>query len=103
MLKEVRSTGVPTWADDQLLIMQRSGYTEETYFTFSFGAGRDESGCVGGIFCAVTETTQRVLHERRLATLMELRVDPKSPDEAAVITSHVLDNKPDTPFALVPV
>ncbi|HSF69534.1 MAG TPA: hypothetical protein VLA47_04080, partial [Nitrospira sp.] len=85
VLKEVQSTGIPSWAEDQLLIMQRSGYPEETYFTFSFGVGRDEQGAVGGIFCAVTETTQRVLHERRLAILKELSADAKSAQEAAEI------------------
>ena len=101
VLKEVQSTGVPSWAEDQLLIMQRSGYPEETYFTFSFGAGRDEQGAVAGIFCAVTETTQRVLHERRLAILKELSADAKTAHEAAEITAKVLGHTSDIPFALV--
>ncbi|HKR80202.1 MAG TPA: ATP-binding protein, partial [Nitrospira sp.] len=101
VLQQVQHTGVPSWAEDQLLIMQRSGYPEETYFTFSFGAGRDEQGAVGGIFCAVTETTQRVLHERRLATLKELSADAKTVQEAAEITAKILDHTPDIPFALI--
>ena len=101
VLLQVQDTGVPSWAEDQLLIMQRSGYPEETYFTFSFGIGRDEQGGVGGIFCAVTETTQRVLHERRLAILKELSADAKTVQEAAEVTAKVLDHTSDIPFALM--
>ena len=36
---------------------------------------RDESGQVGGIFCIVSETTGRVLGERRLGMLRELGAD----------------------------
>ena len=100
VLAEVQATGVASWAEDQSLIMQRSGYPEETYFTFSFSVVRDEQGGVGGVFCAVTETTQRVLHERRLAVLKELNADAKTVQEAAEITAKVLDHTPDTPFAL---
>jgi len=101
VLKEVQSTGVPSWAEDQLLFMQRSGYPEETYFTFSFGVGRDEQGGVGGIFCAVTETTQRVLLERRLLILKELSAEAKTVHEAAELTAKVLDHTSDVPFALI--
>ena len=101
VLKGVMETGIPSWSDDQLLIMQRHGYAEETYFTYSFGAGRDEQGEVAGIFCAVAETTQRVLHERRLAVLRELTADAKSSQEAAALVAQILNGKSDIPFALV--
>ncbi len=57
--------GEATWSDDLPLVMARNGYMEETYFTFSYSPIRDESGGIGGMFCAVTETTGRVLGERR--------------------------------------
>ncbi|MDK2745427.1 MAG: response regulator [Nitrospira sp. BO4] len=101
VLKGVMETGIPSWSDDQLLVMQRHGYVEETYFTFSFGAGRNEQGEVAGIFCAVAETTQRVLHERRLAVLRELTGAAKSPQEAATLAAQILDGQADIPFALV--
>jgi PAS domain S-box-containing protein len=101
VLRGVFETGVPSWAEDQQLIFQRSGYAEEVYFTFSFGAGLNEQGDVGGIFCAVTETTQRVLHERRLAILKELSADARTIPEAARITAEVLGHTPDIPFALL--
>ena len=101
VLRSVFETGVPSWAEDQQLIFQRSGYPEEVYFTFSFGAGRNERGDVGGIFCAVTETTQRVLHERRLAILKELSAEARTTPEAARIIAEVLGHTPDIPFALL--
>ncbi len=72
MLMDVLATGSATWSDDQLLVLDRNGYLEECYFTFSYSPIRDESGGVGGVFCAVTETTQQVLSERRLRTLRDL-------------------------------
>jgi signal transduction histidine kinase len=55
-----------------LLLMERFGYPEETYFTFSYSPIRDDRGEVGGLFCAVTEETQRVIGERRLRLLREV-------------------------------
>ncbi len=39
--------------------MNRKGYDEQTWFTFSYSPVRDESGQIAGMFCACTETTQR--------------------------------------------
>src|SRR5215217_3158964 len=33
---KVMQEGTSTWAEDQILYMNRHGYTEETYFTFSY-------------------------------------------------------------------
>ncbi len=71
-LNSVLATGEATWSDDQLLSAMRFGYLEEAYFTYSYSAIRDESGAVAGVFTAVTETTRRVLSERRLRTLRAL-------------------------------
>ena len=46
--------------------MNRKGYDEQTWFTFSYSPVRDESGTVAGMFCAFSETTQKVLAERAL-------------------------------------
>ena len=53
-----------TFAEDLRLIMVRSGFEEETYFTFSYSPFVDE-GQVAGVFAAVVETTDRVVSERR--------------------------------------
>jgi PAS domain S-box-containing protein len=46
--------------------MNRHGYVEETYFTFSYSPVLDESGKVGGLFCACIETTEKVLAARKI-------------------------------------
>ncbi len=71
-LHSVLETGEATFSNDQLLPAMRFGYLEEAYFTYSYSAIRDESGCAGGVFTAVTETTDRVLSERYLRTLRAL-------------------------------
>ncbi len=70
MLEGVLGTGAATRSDDQLLLLDRNGYLEECYFTFSYSPIPDEAGEVGGVLCAVIETTGRVLGERRLRTLL---------------------------------
>ena len=55
--------GEPTWSEDLPLTMNRRGYAEETWFTFSYSPIRDEQGRVAGMFCACTETTGRVRAE----------------------------------------
>ncbi len=70
--------GEGTWWEKLPLLMNRHGYDEETWFTFSYSAVRDDSGAVGGVYCACVETTEQVLGERyrkeeneRLMTLFE--------------------------------
>ena len=64
--------GESTYDEALLLLMARHGYPEETYFTFSYSPLPDDQGNVGGLFCAVTEETQRVIGERRLKLLREI-------------------------------
>lgn len=58
-------SGEASWHDDFPITMRRHGYLEETWFSFSYTPLRDEAGKVIGIFCAVTETTNKVLAERQ--------------------------------------
>ena len=103
MLEGVLATGQATWSDDQLLLLDRNGYVEECYFTFSYSPIRDETGGVGGVFTAVTETTGRVLGERRLRTLRELasRMVEARGVEAVYATAlaTLATNAADLPFA----
>ncbi len=80
-----------TYVEEQLLIMERNGYPEETYYTFSYSPIPDEDGRPAGIFCANTDDTQRVVGERQIATLhdhavgvgMDLRQDWRAAAEAS--------------------
>ena len=58
--------GQATYREDLPLVMNRKGYDEQTWFTFSYSPVRDDNGEVAGMFCAVSETTQRVLAESAL-------------------------------------
>ncbi len=59
--------GGSTWSEDLLLYINRRGFMEETYFTFSYSPLLDESGAVGGLFCAVVETTEKVISRKKVA------------------------------------
>ena len=104
MLDRVLTLGDATWSDDQLLLLERRGYPEECYFSFSFSPVRGANGGIDGIFTAVIENTGRVLGERRLRTLRDLGgslTEVKSAEEACSIAANALaDNRADVPFAL---
>jgi PAS domain S-box-containing protein len=105
MLQGVLATGEATWSEDQLLLLERRGYPEECYFSFSFSAVRGANGRVDGIFTAVIENTRRVLGERRLRTLRDLgRIASEARSVADVYrqTSAVLEaSADDVAFALL--
>jgi PAS domain S-box-containing protein len=64
--------GEGTYIKDQRMFLDRYGYLEEAFMTFSFSPIRDESGEVGGIFHPITETTAMVLNARRTQSLRDL-------------------------------
>jgi len=65
----VMRDGQATWDKALLLLLERSGYPEETYHTFSYSPLMGDDGKVGGLMCVVSEETERVVSERRLETL----------------------------------
>jgi len=65
-LVDAAMAGDATYREDLPLVMNRKGYDEQTWFTFSYSPVRDDSGEVAGMFCAVSETTQRVMAESAL-------------------------------------
>src|SRR5262245_23856679 len=70
-IEHVLRTGEATWDEDLLLFLERSGFPEETYHTFSYSPVTDDSGAVSGHLCVVTEQTDRVIFERRMALLRD--------------------------------
>ena len=101
----VLADGKATWDEALLLFLERSGYPEETYHTFSYSPLEDDSGQTAGLLCVVTEETERVIGERRLRSLRELAAELTSAGgEAQVLdaASRSLErNNKDIPFALV--
>ncbi|NYV78113.1 PAS domain-containing protein, partial [Streptomyces sp. UH6] len=100
----VLSTGRATWDQGLQLFLQRSGYPEETYHTFSYSPLRDDDGAVVGMLCVVTEETERVIGERRMATLRDLGSDPsvvRTEQQMLDFAARQLGRNPqDLPFTL---
>jgi hypothetical protein len=85
--------GHASFLENQRMFLDRNGYLEETFFTFSFSPIRDESSSVGGLFHPVTETTGKMLSERRTRTLRDLAArtsKARSVDEALALTAQTL-------------
>lgn len=103
--ESVVNTGQATWDESLLLFLERSGYTEETYHTFSYSPVPDDDGLINGMLCVVTEDTERVIGERRLAMLRNLASDlamTKTEEELFDAVCHRLgEYTKDLPFALV--
>jgi len=94
-----------TYDEALMLIMERNGYPEETYYTFSYSPVPNDQGDTGGIICANTEETQRILSERQLALLRELAartVDARTFEDACSLSAFCLETNPqDLPFAAI--
>ena len=104
LLGGVVATGEAYCATNRPFLLRRYGFEEETYFDVSYDPIRDETGHVGGVFCIVTETTGRVLGERRLRVLRELSsrtAGMKSAEAACEVAAAVAaENAGDLPLAL---
>jgi signal transduction histidine kinase len=85
--------GQATYREDLPLLMNRKGYDEQTWFTFSYSPVRDETGQVAGMFCACKETTEIVATERALRASEErLREAGHRKDEFLAMLAHELRN-----------
>ena len=103
MLDGVRNRGEATWSDDQMLSVYRIGFTEESYFTYTYSPIPNDAGRVEGVFCAVMETTERVLAARRLATLRALAANAPAAHNATIAccdaVTTLVATPEDTPYA----
>ncbi|MGH9563772.1 MAG: PAS domain-containing protein, partial [Terracidiphilus sp.] len=103
-IQRVLDTGEATWDEALLLFLERSGYCEETYHTFSYSPLFGDDGRVAGNFCVVSEETERVIGERRLTTLRslssELSTTSTEQDVMAAIQRILQTNTKDLPFTL---
>jgi len=104
-IQKVLHTGRATWDEALQLFLERSGFPEETYHTFSYSPVFDDLGRVGGMLCVVTEETERVLGERRLATLGALAAGTRGLHTVEEVCGRAAEslarNQNDVPFALV--
>jgi signal transduction histidine kinase/DNA-binding response OmpR family regulator/PAS domain-containing protein len=104
-LAKVYETGQATWDRALLLLLERDGYPEETYHTFSYSPLLGDSGKVEGVFCAVSEETERVISERRLGTLRLLASALSNQETTdgvfAAARDTLFENRLDLPFNLI--
>ncbi len=102
-IEQVLRTGEATWDEGLLLFLERSGYPEETYHTFSYSP-LEEKGSNTGMLCVVTEETERVIGERRLRSLREIAAElatATTEQEVLRAVCRVLErNQKDIPFSL---
>ncbi|WP_448208062.1 PAS domain S-box protein [Azospirillum sp. sgz302134] len=64
--------GEASWHEDLLIPMERRGYREQAWFTFSYTPVQDDQGRIAGMFCAASETTEHVQAKHRTAFHLEL-------------------------------
>jgi len=99
------TTGMPTGEADLLMPLERSGYLEETFITFSFAVLRDAQQHPNGIFCTAIENTARVIADRQLVCLRALAAQgslAETPEAACQMAVTTLEANPrDLPFALL--
>jgi len=97
--------GDTAFLENQHIFLERHGYIEECFFTFSFSPIRDETGRLAGLFHPVIEMTPSVLGERRTRTLRDLASgvsNAKSIEEAFTLSAETLSEYPlDLPFLLI--
>ncbi|GAB6987093.1 SpoIIE family protein phosphatase [Nocardioides pyridinolyticus] len=85
-IEHVMASGEATWDEALLLFLERSGYAEETYHTFSYSPLADDDGSVAGMLCVVAEETQQVVATSRMALLRDLgvRIGAAGDEQSAV-------------------
>jgi PAS domain S-box-containing protein len=105
MLKKVMEKDEGTYVESQLLIMERNGYPEETYYTFSYTPIPGDKGGTAGMICANTDDTQKIIGERQLRTLKDLGESVTRMQTVTEVYQKALKviehNSKDFPFAVL--
>jgi PAS domain S-box-containing protein len=101
-IQRVLEEGRATWDEGLPLFLERYGFPEESYHTFSYSPIYDDGNQIAGMLCVVTEVTERVIGERRLRVLRDLAASPRAEttEEACRRLINVLAENPrDVAFA----
>jgi len=102
-IHQVMDTGEASWDETLLLILERSGYPEETYHTFSYSPLSESDGRIVGMLCVVMEDTVRMIGERQLSalgTLAEALAGAISMQDVFAAIERGLANQKDMPCTL---
>jgi len=105
LVDRVLETGTATWNESMLLFLERSGFPEETYHTFSYSPLHDDAGTVAGLLCVVKEDTHEVISRRRMQTLRDLgsrrSTQLTERETVAAFCQELADSSRDLPFSMV--
>ncbi|MDQ3211071.1 MAG: PAS domain-containing sensor histidine kinase [Acidobacteriota bacterium] len=104
-IDDVMQRATSSWHEDQLVPIFRNGRLEEVYWTYGYSPVFEASGAVGGTLVVCTETTGRVISDRRLRTLrvlVERLVNATAPSAVMDGVVEILAHEDaDVPFALL--
>ena len=104
-IQQVITTGEATYDEGLRLFLERSGFREETYHTFSYSPLTGDDDRIRGMLCVVTEETDRVIGERRVQTLRDVAAavagTNSEPEVLRVFQEQLGDNRKDLPFTLI--
>jgi diguanylate cyclase (GGDEF)-like protein/PAS domain S-box-containing protein len=101
--------GGATFHSNQLVPINRQGRIEEVFWTYSYSPVRDKDGIVCATLVICTDTTDQVVSERRLRTLLAISVDSTAQDQlperqrllnfTQTMVRRLAHNAADFPFA----
>lgn len=93
------------YAEELLIVLDRKGFSEETYWTFSYSPAPNDQGEVGGIFCTCNEVTKSVLGQRRLKIIKNIAdstIKVRTVEEAGRLAANAIaEDSNDIPFSLI--
>ena len=108
-IEGVMTRGESTWNVNQLVPIKRHGTLEEVFWTYGYSPVRGKEGAVEGTLVVCSETTERVLSDRRQRTLLSITSETKpaksesGPAELTALAQHLVsrlgENRADIPFA----
>ncbi|MDR7276364.1 ATP-binding protein [Catenuloplanes atrovinosus] len=106
LINDAMATGVASWVPALRLLLNRSGYREEAYFSVSHAPARDDDGVTVGVLTVCSEVTDQVVGERRLRLLREVSVPAGTAlDDVGQTCARLCDvigeHPLDVPFAAV--
>jgi hypothetical protein len=100
--QQAEKTGCAVRHEDTRVILDRSGFLEETYFAYSFTPIRGPNGTIHGIYNEAKETTKQNILERRLSTLIKLGEGTARTTKLSKfwdrLFSSMLGTEPELPF-----
>ncbi|HEX8464751.1 MAG TPA: hybrid sensor histidine kinase/response regulator, partial [Abditibacterium sp.] len=105
MIAQVMRSGLANWTPALPLLLERSGYREEAYFSVSHSPVEDDAGLVVGMLAVCSEVTAQVVGERRMGLLRDLGIRAAGVRSVAATCRHIIETLAqhplDVPFALL--